>query len=790
MGLPFSLLLTLASAGSGVPFDAQHVRLDLSFDETRRSIQGRATETVRLLRDDVTTFDLDADEMRILAVTGSDGHAIPFEVRPPRLRIFLETAHHAGDDVTVVIDYTSTPHRGVYFAGPDAQRPRLPRQVWSHSWPEDARYWFPCHDDLADKITSEIVLTTPTSYQAVSNGDLVETHEISGRKVWHWKMDRPHPTYLVSFVTGEYDEVHDEATLSRVPLSYFVYRGRNADARSSFGRTPEMLRFFSERSGIPYPFSRYSQAIAADFLFGGMENVTAVTLSDEALLEPHARIDTSSDAVISHELAHQWWGDNVSPRQWADVWLSEGFATFFARLWLEHDQGADAASYQRLLDSDDILALDPQARDRPTVFGDVDDPGVLLNANVYQKGGLVLGMLRRVLGDEIFWRGLHDYLARFAFSSADTADFRRSMEAAASRDLGWFFDQWLIRPGLPRLNASHRWDEGSRRLLVRVEQNRPAEAGAGAFVLPLELRIATGTGERTEPIVLERTEQEFVFPCAERPLAVTLDPDAWVPKTLAAEATADELGFRLRKGASAAERAMAARDLARVHPPGAGALLAQALATDPFWGVRAEAADALSTLGADSSRALQNGVRDSDPRVRAAVAKAVGRLPAAFAEAILVDTASKDASELAAAAALRSLGALRSPRAFETLARALGRDSHAERIRIAALDGLGSLRDARGIPLALEQSAPGRASVLRVAAVHTLRDLGRSQKVVAGRLTSLLEDRDPKVREAAAEALGVLGDPRTRGRLREALGMEAIPAVRRAIDQAVKRIEG
>ena len=789
MGPPLALFLVLASAGVSVPFDARHVRLELSFDEARRSIQGRATETVRLLRDGVTSLDLDADEMRILAVTGPDGRPISFEARPPHLRVFLDPPHHAGDDVTFAVDYAAVPRRGVYFGGPDAQRPRLPRQVWSHSWPEDARYWFPCHDDLADKITSEIILTTPARYQAVANGDLVETHETSGRKVWHWKMDRPHSTYLMSFVTGEYDEVRDEATPGHIPLSYFVYRGRSADARSTFGRTPEMLRFFAEVSGSPYPFTRFSQAIASDFLFGGMENVTAVTLGDEALLEPRARIDTFSDGVISHELAHQWWGDAVSPRQWADVWLSEGFATFFSRLWQEHDLGPDAASYQRLLDTDDVLALDPQVRDRPMVFGDVEDPGVLLNANVYQKGGLVLGMLRRVMGDEAFWRGLRDHLARFAFGSADTADFRRSMEAAAGRDLGWFFDEWLMRPGLPHLTTTHRWDEPSLRLLIRLQQ-KPEEAGAIAFILPLDLKVVTAAGVRTEVILLERAEQEFAFPCPERPVAVTVDPDAWVPKTLVAEATAEELGVRLHRGVSAAERAVAARELARVHPPGAGVLLTQALATDVFWGIRSEAADALGLLGADSAGALRAGLRDSDPRVRAAVAKALGRLPPALAEALLTDTVTKDASELTVAAALRSLGTLRYAGAFETLARALARDSHAERVRIAALDGLGSLRNARGVPLALEQAAPGRASALRVAAVHTLRDLGRNQKVVSGRLASLLEDRDPKVREAAAEALGVLGDARTRGRLREALGVEGIPAVRRAMDQAVKRIEG
>jgi aminopeptidase N len=784
------LLLALAGHTGDVPFDAEHVRLDLAFDETRRSIHGRATETVRLLRDGVEAIDLDADEMRVVAARLADGRPLAFEARPPRLRIALEGRHRTGEQVTFVVEYEATPRRGVYFVGPDARRPHLPKQVWSHSWPEDARYWFPCHDDPADTVTSEMVLTTPATYEAIGNGDLVDVRETAGRKVWHWKMDRPHPTYLVSFVAGEYEEVRDEAASPRVPLGYFVYRGRADDARRTFAHTPEMIRLFSERSGLPYPFAKYSQAVAADFLFGGMENVTAVTLADEALLEPRARADTSSDGVIAHELAHQWWGDAVTVRRWADVWLSEGFATFFQRLWQEHDLGTDAASYQRLLDADDVLALPEGARSRPMVFGDVDDPGMLLNANVYQKGGLVLAMLRHVLGEEVFWRGIQAYAARFAFKSAETADFRRAMEAAAGRDLDWFFDQWTLRPGLPHLTVTHRWDPVARRLVLTVRQDTGADAAKARFVLPLEIRVVTPGGARTEAIVFDQAEQEFGLPCDERPLAVVVDPDSWVPKSLVAEASADELGVRLANGGSAVERAVAARELARLRPAGAAGLLAQALGRDPFWGVRAEAAEALGAFGQTAGPLLQRGAQDADPRVRAALCRALGRMPPSVAEATLLTVVSRDTSELAAAAALRALGTLRSPRAFEALARAMERGSHAERVRIAALEGLGALGDPGGIPLALEQSGPGRASALRCAAIRSLRDLGRSQRVVAGRLTALLEDSDARVREAAAEALGALGDPRTRGRLREALGVEAIPAARRAMDAAVKRIEG
>jgi aminopeptidase N len=774
-------------AAAAAPFDTEHIKVEITLDEASRSFSGRATETIRPLADGFASFELDADEMRIRTVRLSDGRPVPFEAHPPVLRIALDRPYAARETVSFVVEYDATPRRGIYFPALGGRRPRAPRQIWSMSWPEDARYWIPCHDDPADKVTSEIVLTAPASYEALANGALVETRREGPRRVWHWCLDRPHSTYLISFVAGEYEQVR-EATASPVPLSYFVYRGRSLDARRTFARTPEMIRFFAERSGLPYPFPGYAQAVVADFPFAGMENVSAVTLTDEALLDDRARIDTSSDDLVAHELAHQWWGDVVTPRRWADIWLSEGFATFFERLWQEHDQGPDAASYQRLLDADACLALDETTPDRPIVFEGHADPDERLNASAYQKGALVLGMLRRLLGEDAFWSGLRQYLSRFAYQNADTADFRRAMEDAAGRDLGWFFEQWLSRPGLPNLEVSRRWDPAGRRIVLHIRQGMDAAPPPSPFVLPLDVRIATAAGSRLEGLLVERAEQEFSFPCEAEPISVTVDPGAFIPKTLVAPRSREELAHDLLRGEPASDRAAAARRIASLPADAAIPLLASALNGDPFWGVRVEAAASLARLGGESTLApLRSAARDRDPRIREAALAAMAGTPSA--EDDLVSAFRLEVSERAAGAALRALGNLRSPRAFETLARGLARDSHADRIEIAALQGLGSLGDTRGIPLALERAAEGRSIAVRVAAVRTLRDLGRGQTVVRSRLIALLEDREPRVRGAAAEALGALSDPRARGHLREALGVEPVARVRREMTKAVDRIE-
>jgi aminopeptidase N len=785
--LSLLLLAPGPAATSAGLFDAQHLKLEIALDEARPSISGRATETLRASRSGDTTLELDADEMRVSSVRAGDGRPLGFDAQPPVLRIELPRPTTAGEDTTVVVDYTAAPRRGIYFVGPSPERPRLPRQVWSQSWPNEARYWFPCPRDPADKVTSEVVLTTPAGYEAVSNGALVEAHVASGRKVWHWRLDRPIATYLISFVAGDYEVVRTEVRDPPVSLAYLVYRGRGADAVKTFARTPDILRYFSDLLGFRYPYSSYSQAVAADFPFEGMENPTAVTLADSILLDDRARLDTSSDDVIAHELAHQWWGDTVTPRSPRDLWLSESLATYFERLWLEHDAGADAASYQRLLDRDAMLAV-AQAKRRPVIFDDPEDPSSVLDANVYQKGALVVGLLRREVGEEAFWNGLRGYLRRFAFGVAAAADFRQALEVAAGRGLEAFFDAWLSSPDVPELHVEDRWADGRLSLVLR--EGPAAEGSPRAIPLPVSVRITDALGARVETIVLVGAERDVTLPCPTRPQSVTVDPEARLPVRLVHARSVEALATSLTRGATAAERAQAARDLSLAGAGGVGAI-ADSLHREAFWGVRAEDAAALGHIATPNAfDALDVALRDGDPRVRAAAARAAVSLPPPRAAAALQAALAREESELVVAACFRSLGAVRAPSAFETLARGLRRTSHADRIRIAALDGLGALQDGRALPLALEHASEGQASAVRVAAVSALRALGRGQRVASARLTALLEDGDPRVRGAAAEALGELGDPRARGHLREALGMEPVPGVRRAMNEAIHRIEG
>ncbi|HET7291704.1 MAG TPA: M1 family aminopeptidase, partial [Vicinamibacteria bacterium] len=650
-------------------------------------------------------------------------------------------------------------------------------------WPEEARYVMPCHDDLADKVTSEMRLGLPRGWRAMANGVLVESRDEAGMRVVHYRLDQPHSPYLIAFVAGEYEEVAAGST--GVPISLFVYRGRGEDGRRSFARASEMLAFLAETTGHPYPWPKLALSVAADFVHGAMENVSAITFSDRHLLDARARLDSSADEVLAHELSHQWWGDLVTPASWNDVWLSEGLATYFTDLWIERDQGADAAAWRRLEHGEAWRAVDLPARRRAVVPDGSVEPWSLLDANVYARPALVLAQLRVLVGEGAFWNGLRTFLGRHALGSAGTADFEWALTAAAGRELGWFFEQWLRRPERPSLRVAWRWDAEAARVSLSVRQEPPA------FVLPVEVRLIGRAGARVRRIFVERATQDFSIPADEEPLSVSLDALTHAVAAVDMPRPAAELAVDLTRGATAADRALAARALAAGPRTESVPVLASALRADGFWGVRAEAARALGRLGgADSQEALAGAWRDADPRVRAEAAEAFAAIGGASAAGALQDLLRSDSSDRVTGAALRGLGASRGAGAWETLAAALGRVSAPSRIQTAALQGLAALGDTRAVPLLLEHSSPGRDPQLRREAVDALARLGRGQGVVASRLLRLLSDTDGSVRVAAAKALARLGDPAVRDALRAAAAAEDHPGHRRDLEAALEELQG
>ena len=334
----------------------EHIALELDeLDPHAKSLRGVCTTTFTALNDDFHEIIFDAVDLELESVTDGDGQPLVYSYDGERLGIQFPGAHAAGSRLTTVVRYRATPRRGLYFTGPDEAYPDKPFQIWTQGQDQDSRHYFPCHDFPNVKATSEVHVTVPGDWTVVTNGRRLAVEERDGgNRAERWLQEVPHVTYLITLATGQFSEIAQD--VDGVPVRYYVQRGREDEARRTLARTPAMLRFFNERIGVPYPYPKYDQVFVQDFIFGGMENTSATTLTDTVLLDERAALDVDFDGLVAHELAHQWFGDLLTCREWSHAWLNEGFATYWEALFTEHHKGVDEFRYELLNNA--ILYLD------------------------------------------------------------------------------------------------------------------------------------------------------------------------------------------------------------------------------------------------------------------------------------------------------------------------------------------------------------------------------------------------------------------------------------------------
>ncbi|HEX6278343.1 MAG TPA: M1 family aminopeptidase [Polyangiaceae bacterium] len=772
------------------PFTVRHLFLDLELDVRAHSVSGTATLDIERVAEGATEIALDAVgfELRKVELERA-GKFAPADYEYDGERLVVAGLDSLGQG-RLRIGYSATPRRGLYFLEPDGKVKTRPRQVWSQCEDEDARHWFPCLDKPHVKMTTELRVRAPAGWVVLSNGDCVAAPPSRSRGgAYHFRMEHPHPAYLVSLVAGEFAVVGDRpAKLERgreIPVTYYVPRTRRHDAKRSFGETPDMIELFSKRTGVDFPFTRYSQVVVSDFFFGGMENTTATTLYEHALLDERATLDATTNDLVAHELAHQWFGDYVTCRDWSHAWLNEGFATYFEHVEREARLGRDEYDWGIAVDRDTYL---DEARDRyvrPIVSRDYREPMDLFDRHLYEKGGLVLHMLRRKLGDEQFWRGVRLYLERHAHGIAETNDLMRAFEAVSGEALERFFDQWVYRPGHPDLKVTIAWED--KLLAVRVKQKQKGNDVA-TFAFPLEVLVQTRAGklERFEKTVTESADTLLVR-LDERPAFVVFDPELRVVANVALEAPTDMLRRQLAHAPSAYGRWIAAEALGRRDDLTTVNALAASLSDERQpWMVRSTAARSLGKIRGEAAfEALVKGTRAEHPKVRRAVASALGAFRIAASAKLLTALARRDPSYLVGAEASRALGRTRQRGVAATLVALGKRASWGDCFLSAALDGLGHSRDESAIPHVLSHTAYGHPTRARRSAIHALSALTDSRRA-REHLEALLSDRDHHVRVAAVDALSTLGDARARPALRRALERERDPRIKRHLQEALR----
>jgi aminopeptidase N len=774
------------------PFTLRHQLLDITLDVEHHSIDARAT--LDFVRVDSAASDLvlDAVGFELEAVRFVDGDqtsTASYTYDGDRISITIPSDLTQG---CVEIDYRATPRRGLYFLGPDAKFPARPHEVWSQCQDEDARHWFPCHDAPHMKLTSELLVAVPKDWVALSNGTCIEQQfavDDGKYSTFHFRLDQPHPSYLVTLVAGRFTILEDRPaeleTGKRVPIRYYVPVGSEPDAWRGLADTPQMVEQFSRLTGLAYPFDSYAQVVVHDFIFGGMENTTATTLYEHVLIDERAALDVDVRSLVAHELAHQWFGDSLTCRDWAEAWLNEGFATFFEHIERELHLGRNDYDWSVLRALESYLGEFNESYDRPIVCHDYLAPIDLFDRHLYEKGSLILHMLRRKLGDAVFWSAIRSYVKSNSGGIVETRQLQRTCEETSGHALERFFDDWLYRSGHPELTVSACYEDG--RLTVTLKQEPKGER-TEPFSIDFEIRVMTADGEW---LTLRRESQQLVesmvLSLPERPLTIAFDPELRVTAPVKLDLGFDWLEQLLRSDVSLRSRLLAASALGTRHDAPSLKLLAETLQDeDQPYMLRIECARALGkTRARETVSHLIAAVGARRAEVRRAVAAALGQFRAPEVVAPLCAMAATDSSYLVVAEACRSLGRSRQAEAKTTLLPMLEQSSWADVVRSGAIDGLAWLRDPELTPVLIEQTRYGVPSRGRRAAVLALGRIG-TDRTVREELEHLLDDADPHLRADVVDALLALGQPEARSRLSAQLDRETDTRVQRRLREALR----
>ncbi|MCI4398397.1 MAG: HEAT repeat domain-containing protein, partial [Acidobacteria bacterium] len=742
--------------------DILHIKLEVAFDLPAKAVIGRCTTSFSPLSEGLSKLELDCAELTVDAVADGEGRRLAFDHDGSRLAVLFPRPLPKDKVSQIVIAYHGRPRAGLYFTGPTKENPRKAVQVWSQGQDEDSRHWFPCFDYPNEKATSETIVTVPENWTVVANGELVEVVHDKARKQkrWHHRMNVPHVSYLISVACGEFIKI--EQLWRNKPVQYFVKPGQEAAARRAFARTPDMLEYFSERFGVEYPYPKYSQVVVEDFIFGGMENISATTLIDRALPDARAALDFEPEDLVSHELAHQWFGDLVTCKDWSHAWLNEGFASYAEVLYREHWRGEEDATRHRLDQMQAFLARDKAVR-RPTVTREYAIPMQLFDAHIYEKGSLVLHMLRHVLGEAEFWAVVTAYLKAFAEKTAQTEDLIAVIERVTGKNLEWFFDQWVFGAGYPELEVKSEWDENHRCAIITVDQKQKLQDGKGLFRLPFNVRFHGKKKVEERSIEATEAHHQFTFPLEEKPDFVRFDPGCQVVKKTTLKMPASMLKAQLERDPDWTGRAEAAHALGKEGSYDSIEALGAALLKEVFWGATVEIAAALGENGSLQAReALMAGLSLENPKARRAVVKALGTFRDEVAAKALSALAKRDASYFVEAEANLALGATRQPSAFAILSASAKKESHGDVIRELTYAGLARLRDDRALPILRAGAAPGGKPKGRMSAMRALATLAKGRdplrEEVRQELEEYLRDSDFFAKMGALAALEILGE--------------------------------
>ena len=769
-------------------FDLVNVKLELSFNLDKKELIGKAIEKIAPLRNKLNQIHLNAVDMTIDSVMLVN-NKLKYNYDGKILTIDFDKSYGLNDTLQFVVNYSTVPQKGIYFVTPDDAYPDITPQIWSQSEMEDARYWYPCHDYPDDYSTSEIIATVPDNWEVVSNGLLkrVDINKITKTKTFDWVENKPHVIYLNSIVAGVYSIIKDH--YGKTPIYYYVSPVYKDDAKDNFAETPDILKFYSTVTGYQYPWDKLSLATVTNFTFGGMENVSAITLTDGTLHKKTDEPQANSTGLVAHETAHQWFGDLMTCRSWDQAWLNEGFATYFTALYEEHLYGEDTFAYQMMNDHKAVIAADKMER-RPTVYNRYNDPVDLFSTYIYPRGASVLHMLRGILGKDLFFKAIRYYVHKYKFHNVDSHDFQNAIQEATGYNLYWFFNEWLYKGGHPVFDVSYKYNDADHKLNLNVKQVQKVDEITPVYRMPVNILIQTKSGKMNEKIVVDSLENNYTFNVAEKPLMVNFDEGSYLLKEMKFKKSVEELAFQLINDPDAAGRIWAAKQLSKSSDESAEKALIAGLKNDSFYGVRSACASALNNYtNEESHTALMSALNDKDLRVGDAAISSFGNFKDSKTLNRLTDIYKSSQNDYVRAACLNTISKIDSINALSLITEALDLNSHGQIIATSALRNLAKISPKDAYNKAIELSQYGHPQYLRVMAIYLLAGIDKDKSNTIDLLKKYALDPYIWARRGALTGLGRIGDKSLIPFIKEREKIETDGRLKQAAQEAIERIE-
>ena len=742
--------------------DILHMILDVTPDFEKRTVAGKVTLRFKPIAKPLDELRLDGIELTVSDVS-STAKLLGWQATDKNVIVTFAEPLAPDREASVTIQYSAVPKQGLYFRTPEMGYKPEDMHVWTQGEPNEARHWFPCFDAPNEKFTSEVICHVPDAMTVLANGSRAgeEKDAATGLKAVRWTQDKPHTAYLIAMVAGYIKGIEDRHR--DVPLAFYTPASQIGQARESFSETREIMAFFEKEIGVPYPWAKYYQVVVDDFSWGGMENTSLTILTDRTLHRPDTEQIQSSRGLVAHEMAHQWFGDLVTCKDWSHLWLNEGFATYYTHLYEGHKEGRDELLYGMYQAAKAFMSTPNDTN--AIVRRNFNNPEEQFGFHAYPKGAWILHMLRSQLGDDLFRRCIKTHVELHAFGNATTEDLNKVIEELSGRSFDQFFDQYVYHAHQPELGVSYSWDERSKLAKLTITQNQKLSENVLLFNVPLTVRFKSKSGSVDRLLRVKEKAEDFYLPLAEQPEVVRIDPDLALLAKISFSPPNAMLQAQLADKTDMLGRLMAVELLSgkKESLP----KLKEALNGDRYWGARIAASQSIRAIGTpEALEALAASTRQPDARVRRQITWDIAGFYRDPAREALLRLARDDKNPDIRSAAMAGLGAWPTPEVRDEALKFLRSDSYRAVLADGALTAIRSHDDAAFIAPLLEvlrekeSSWPGG---IFARGLDTLAWLSRhEEKKDSARefLVARVNSAKKRVQQAALAGLGVLGDPK------------------------------